>query len=206
MERILRIFLFLLLIPLTAQSSADFRLNLGRTFSNPASLNEGLPEQIHISGLSNIGFDLLVNPAFLLGAGLGMRFDSFQTSKQEGDNEISYSGSTFAMLLNYRIINTGVYVGPILGLGLGNSGNVELQLGGANKTKYEAEKIRAISMGVEGGARVSALVFGGEFGYQYYKAKNLMDGNGNYLRNSMGEPKEGDLSGLYMKVSCGFSF
>lgn len=204
-----RIFLFIavFLLPLATQATVDFRLNLGRTFSNPDSLNEGLSERLHISGLSNIGFDLLINPLFLPGGlGFGMRFDSFQTAQKDGNDEFSYSGSSFSMLVNYRLINTGFYAGPLIGIGVGNSAKVETVFGSAPKTTYEAGKIRNISFGVEGGARVTSLVFGGEFGYQYYNVKNFMDGNANYLTNSMGTPKEGDLSGLYMKISCGFSF
>lgn len=203
----LKIFFFILLFPFAAQATVDFRLNLGRTFANPKSLNEGLPEMIHISGLSNIGFDLLVNPSFLPGGlGGGLRFDSYQTSQKEGDNEISYSGSSFTMLINYRLINTVFYAGPILGIGIGNSAKIETQLNGDPKTGYESEQIRVVTLGIEGGARVATLAFGGEMGYQYYKGKEFIDGNGNYFRDSSGVPKEADLGGMYLKVSCGFSF
>lgn len=203
----LKIFLFLFLLPLAAQATVDFRLNMGRTFSNPESLNEGIPEKVHISGLNNIGFDLLTNPSFLPGGlGFGLRFDSFQTAQKEGDNELSYSGSSFIFLMNYRLINTGAYAGPILGIGIGNNGKIEAQLNGNPKTTYETDEIRAVSLGIEGGMKIVTLMFGGEVGYQYYNAKNFIDGNGNTFRDSTGAPKAGDLSGMYIKVSCGFSF
>lgn len=198
---------FILVFIQNSNASVDFRLIFGKQWINPETLNEGMPEDLKVKSTNNLGFDLVINPSFLpIGLGMGARFESFSNTEKDNGYNLGVDASRLSMLINYRLINTGIYVGPIATYGLGHETKIKTNYGVASETEFTANKVSSFTIGAEAGARILTLLMGGELGYMRYVGSELMDGNGNYYMNSTGVKRDATLSGMYFKMLCGFSF
>lgn len=169
-------------------------------------MNESIPTEVQLKGLNVIGLDLLGNPVFLGGFGAGFRIEDFNSRAKDGANEYSFSMSALSFLLNYRFINTGVYAGPIVALGMVTDAKIERAINGETKKEYAASKTTLASLGFEGGAKLGLLAVGAEAGMLLLKAEDFQDKDGNYYYNSQGQKRVANYKNPYIKLHLGLSF
>lgn len=182
-------------------------MSLGRNFSDPASLNENIPSGLKLNGLTLVGFDVLANPQGLNGFGFGLRFDNFSKNKKDASDVYSFNSAILSALLNYRIVNSGNYYGPIVGIGMAHNSEIESKINSPSSTTYIAQNNMSYSLGAEGGWHIGHLALGGEVGYMSLKAKNFKSETETYLVNSNnGNLKNADFSGIYYRFQIGMRF
>ncbi len=207
-EVFIRSLLSILIFFLSTQAfaSGDLRLTFGRVFGSSDELNEGIPSGAKLQGINVIGMDLIGNPVFLGGLGAGFRVEDFSSRADQGSDEHSFNTSALSLLLNYRIINTGIYAGPILALGLITDSKIERAINGETKKEYTADKNTLGSLGFEGGAKLGFLGVGAEAGLLYLKAEDFRDKDGNLYMNTQGQNRVANYKNPYIKLHLGLSF
>ena len=198
------LFVFAAAIP--SHAIFELRVNYGFNFAAPKKLNDAIKAGggDEIKSESGLGFDGLFNIP-MIPIGFGLRYEKLSTTgKQGGSFDYETGFSRLGLLVNYRLIDTGMYAGPIASIGFSDSATYSQSSGGSS-TDFTSSNKTSFSIGFEGGAKFDMFMLGGELGYlsaNYGVPKN----NSNDLLNSSGESVPLDFSGVYAKIQAGFSF
>lgn len=148
-----------------------------------------------------IGADAIVKvPLFTFGFGLGIRYENLGFTADANGISAKASTTRTAALLNYRLIDTLVFFGPILSYGLSHSGSFAITENGTKVADYSAGSVSTYSVGVEAGVKLIAFNIGAEVGYMDEKWKGAASTLG------AGSVKDVNFSGNYAKVHLGFGF
>jgi hypothetical protein len=185
------------------------RVNYTGAFVNPAELNGSLfavPSLTHTQ-LFGLGGDLyLTLPMFPVG--LGIRYETLNRNVSNSLLGVQYSSELenqrFSVLANYRILDTGLYIGPIASLGVFHIS--KFKYSNPNSTSYQADNTISFSVGAEAGLKLAGLELGGELGYLYYSAIDYRSDLGGRLQNTSFRNMQIDLSGIYLKGQIGYEF
>jgi hypothetical protein len=184
----------------SAQAIVEARVNYGVLASKPDL------SKVSIGGVTDlptaaanygIGADVLfVIP--IVGVGFGVRYENLGFKLSQGGLEFKTSTSRTALVVNYRIINTLLYLGPLLTYGVSHSNNMTVE-SGATKADLTPESSSSYSAGLEAGAKLGGFMVGAEAGYQSLMWKGMADKNS--VITSMPDL---DMSGTYIKATLGF--
>ena len=104
-----------------------------------------------------------------------------------------------ALLVNYRLINTILHIGPIFTYGLSHSGGLSMKLNNSGVLDYTGSKATSYSLGFEVGVKPLIIIpinIGAEAGYQSTKFQGMTDSLGHGSRDV-------DLTGPYLKLFLG---
>lgn len=145
-----------------------------------------------------MGADVLIKLP-LIPIGFGMRYEKLTASGSSSNMDASASFNRTALLLNYRLIDTILHVGPIFSYGLSHSGSISMSQNGTQILDYSSSSGESYSIGLEVGIKpliIIPLKIGAEAGISQFKFKNAQDSLGS-------TPKDIDLSGNYFKVFLG---
>jgi len=200
--------LFAALLTLTFNANSalalDFfevRFGLGTVSVDPDDTNKAL-KQINsgfdIDSITTLNLDLLAKFP-LLPLGIGVRLERGQDSEDTVDSnnngtDYDLKYTRYALLVNWRILNTLVYLGPIGTIGL-HSGELEtLVLSNTSTTDLDGDG-PSITVGVEAGVILKKFLLGLEGGYQHIKFKSGTSGGA-----------KADLSGPYIRALAGIRF
>ena len=185
-----------------ATSSAalfEVRLAYGLHTSDPSlgDLCDACTDLPSINPNYGLGYEVIVMPP-LFPVGLGMRYENLGLSLDSGTFEYESKITRTALIINSRIIDTLMYIGPIFTYGLSHSG--EFEIGDSSlpySAKYTSSKASSYSIGLEAGIRLGFLL-GAEIGYQSMTFQDA--------ENSNNESEDIKLAGNYAKVMLGFGF
>lgn len=148
-----------------------------------------------------IGADALIKvPVFTLGFGFGIRYENLGFSANTDTITAKASTTRTAFLMNYRFIDTLIFLGPIASYGLSHSGNFSITETGTKIAEYSGGSISSYSVGVEAGVKLIAFNIGAEIGYMDEKWKGATSQQGS------GATRDINFSGNYGKIHLGFSF
>ncbi len=135
----------------------------------------------------------------VIGLGFGLRYENLGFKVTNNGLEYKTSSTRTAAIINYRIIDTLLFLGPILTYGISHSNNMKwsnatqsADLTPATSTSY--------SVGLEAGAKLGGFLLGAEAGYQSFPWKQMTDSKGVVTTRP-----DLDMSGTYAKVLFGFS-
>lgn len=177
----------------------DLKLGYGTLASKPDLLgfysgSATMPGAVPTVGLT---MDAIVTIP-VVGLGAGIRNEDMKISYDSDVLGIENSFKRTSIIVNYRLLNTVVYVGPIFTLGVNHSNKLKLSNGGAAYSEIKSDKVSSYSAGLEVGAGLLGLMAGAEVGYMSMKYKDATD--------SMDTTKVHDLdmSGNYVKLFVGF--
>ena len=178
----------------------EARIGYGALVSNPdtATLTQSPPPAALPATSANSGIvaDFFVSPP-MFDLGIGFRYgklsSSFGTSALKFDTKITET----SLLLNYRIINTLIYTGPVFTYGFSNTGSMQSIASGVTVTDFTPGSISNYSFGWEVGLKLLTFRVGAEAGYKMLKWKDTKDSKG-LLTN-----KNVDLSGAYLLLLFG---
>jgi hypothetical protein len=197
--------LSLLLTPLSSFALFEARLTYGPylTKGDPAGdicsgnvlCTGSLPGKLP---LPFIGVDALVKLP-LIPFGFGLRYEKLTASGSSANMEATAVMNRSAILVNYRLIDTILHVGPIFSYGLSHSGGIEMKQNGSKILDYTSNSGESYSIGIEVGVKpliIIPLKIGAEAGITQFKFKDAKDSLGS-------APKDIDLSGNYIKVFLG---
>ena len=136
----------------------------------------------------------------LSGLNFGVRYTNL------GLNE-SYNGYTLAManscvsgLVGYRLINTGLLLGPVFTYGISNNGTLQNSFSSTGTNTSTASSVTQYTAGLEAGIKFPLLV-AVELGY----GSLVMSGFSN-SQTLFGSSTSINLNGTYARASVGFSF
>lgn len=182
----------------------DVRLNYGllgaKQNLEEACIGCGTPANApEIAPAYGLGLDVIISPP-LLNWGFGLRYENLGFSTNSNGIDAKLSNIRTAAIVNYRLIDTLLFLGPIATYGLSHSGNLEITENGTKVLDYNNGNSSSWSIGLEGGVKLIAILIGAEVGYQdlrWNKAKSNV--------NSEVE-KDINLSGTYAKIHLGFGF
>ncbi len=183
----------------------DFRLTYGDTSGKPEKYNDAyfaFNDGPKISSQSYLGADaILILPMMPLG--IGLRYESANDKDTQFAETIKYSITRLALILNYRIINTGIYLGPIATYGLSHQLKFDIP---TDLDKLDSDKSHSYSVGIEGGVKVGLFRIGAEAGQSTLVFEDIKDITGvPQIKNGRAVDKL-DFSGAYYKVHFGFGF
>lgn len=144
-----------------------------------------------------VGADLLIIVPFL-GLGGGLRYENM--GFKINSNGFAYKTTTTrtSLLLNYRLIDTLLYLGPIFSYGISHSNNMTASYAN-NAADMSPDSASSYTAGLEVGAKLGGFILGAEMGYQSFKWDKMTDKN-NFITTT----PDLDMSGSYFKIALGF--
>ena len=190
------------LLPLSSFALFEARLTYGLNGAKDAltEVCQGIctgqvPGMVPLYGL---GADAIVKLP-IIPFGFGLRYEKLGLNATSPDMEGHADFTRTAALLNYRIIDTILHIGPIFSYGLAHTGSLSVKQNGSPVIDYSATSAESYSLGLEVGVKpliVIPLAVGAEGGVTQIKLKNATDNQGHAA-------KDIDLSGYYLKVFLG---
>lgn len=202
MKRIL-LFAFTLitgsLISAPAHALFEARLTYGLLASKPdmAPLFPGQSSYPTLAPTYGLGADVIISPP-LFPIGFGMRYENMGVDASSSGLEFKANYTRTALLLNYRLIDTLIFLGPIVSYGLSHSGEIKATVNGTETANFSSTKISSYSVGLEVGVKLIGFHVGAEAGYEDFRWKDAHDSTGNISNQDI------NLSGTYLKVLLGF--
>lgn len=184
----------------SAQALVEARLTYGALSSKPdlATIYNGSTSLPAVSPNAGIGFDaLFIAP--VLGIGAGLRYENLGFNASSGGLEFKTQATRTSVLINWRLINTVMYLGPIATIGMSHANNIKWTEG-SNATDFSPDTTSSYSVGLEAGVGLLGFLVGAEAGYQNMKWNKVKDSTGTFTNTP-----DLDMSGSYAKVILGFS-
>ena len=157
---------WLLILCLLAFNSAhalfEARLTYGVLASKPdlASIYNGSTSVPAVAPNAGIGFDaIFVVP--IIGIGGGLRYENMGFNASSGSLEYKSQVTRTSLIVNYRLINTLIYLGPIATLGMSHSNSMKWKEGAASADLRDGNRGGgALHLAGESGFTISADVRG----------------------------------------------
>ncbi len=199
-------FLFLLLAIFSVHSAhalVEARLSYGLLGSNPnlASIYDPAGTTAVPSIVPNMGLGIdaiFVIP--VIGLGGGLRYENLGFTASSNGLEYKSQITRTSLVVNFRLINTLIYLGPIATIGLSHSNNIKWTDSNTNlSADLTPDSASSYSVGLEAGVTLLGFVIGAEAGYQNLKWSTLKDSKGLITSNP-----DLDMSGTYAKIMFGF--
>ncbi len=144
------------------------------------------------------GGDAIISLPFL--PGIGIRYEKFNMKTTQNSIDAASDFTRTAVLMNLRLIDTILFLGPIASYGTSHSGNVKITEG-TKDWEWSSDTVTSYQIGLEAGIKLLGLMIGVEGGHQGYKWKDAQEKNGLITTR-----KDIDMSGTYVKGLVGFSF
>lgn len=147
----------------------------------------------------NAGFTLdAIATVPLVGIGGGLRIENMRISNDTSVIEVENQLNRTSLIVNYRLLNTLIYLGPIFTYGLNHSNSIKISSGGTDLSKISSSSVSSYSLGIEAGASLLGFLVGAELGTMNMKYKNAKD---SIITSQSGDL---DMSGSYAKIFVGF--
>ncbi|MEY4617576.1 MAG: hypothetical protein RJB66_2536 [Pseudomonadota bacterium] len=133
----------------------------------------------------------------LVGLGAGLRMENMNIKYDSDALSVQNQLTRNALIVNYRLINTLIYLGPIFTYGINHTNKIKMSSGGTDISDISSNKVSSYTLGLEAGASLLGLMVGAEAGTMMMNYKNAHDG-------ITGITRDLDMSGNYLKVFVGF--
>ena len=203
MKNLLVVSIFL--IPLTSNAIFEARVTYGTVTSKDALTDAcngtndcgagPIPGMVPLVGM---GADAIISPP-LTDFGFGLRYEKMELAATSGGLEGKLNMTRTAVIVNYRLLNTILHIGPIFTYGLAHTGGLSMKLNGNPAFDYTGNKATSYSLGFEVGAKPLIIIpikVGAEAGFQSTKFEGMTDSQGNASRDV-------DMTGPYLKLFLG---
>lgn len=195
------VFLIALLTINSANALVEARLSYGLLGSKPdlAAIYNGTTEVPAIVPNMGVGFDaLFIIP--IVGLGGGIRYENLGFTASSNGLEYKSQITRTSLVVNYRIINTLMYLGPIATLGMSHSNNIKWSDSNTGiSADLTPDSASSYTVGLEAGVSLLGFIIGAEAGYQNLKWNSLKDS-----KNVITTTPNLDMSGTYAKIMFGF--
>lgn len=187
------------LISTPAHAIFEARLTYGLLASSPTlePLFTGSPTLPTVAPTYGLGADAIVSPP-LFPIGFGIRYENMGVDASSNGIEFKANYTRTALLLNYRIVDTLLFLGPIFSYGVSHSGDIKAIQNGSETANFGSTKISSYSAGIEAGVKLIGFHVGAEVGYQDFRWNDAVDKTGNVATQDI------NMSGSYAKVLLGF--
>lgn len=198
--------LVIFLTPLASQALVEARLTYGglgsKDFATEACGALCTPGNIPaVVPFMGTGADVIIKLP-LIPFGFGVRYENLGIGATTSNAELSASIERMAVIINYRIIDTIIHVGPIATVGVTTKTKAKITESGITRADYDSSSAESASLGLEVGIKpliVIPIALGAEAGYHHLKVKDATN-------SISGSTADLDLSGGYLKVFLGLDF
>lgn len=193
------ILILCLLVFNSAHALFEARLTYGVLASKPdlAAIYPGTTTIPAVAPNAGIGFDaIFVVP--VIGIGGGLRYENLGFNVSSGSLEYKSQITRTSIIVNYRLINTLLYLGPIATIGMTHSSSIKWTEG-AQTTDFAPNSANSYSVGLEAGVGFVGFLVGAEAGYQNMKWNKVKDST-----STVTATPDLDMSGSYVKIIFGF--
>lgn len=183
----------------SAHALVEARLTYGILASKPdlGSIYSGASEIPAVAPNAGIGFDaVFIFP--VIGIGGGLRYENLGFNAKSGNLEYKSQATRTSVIINYRLIDTIMYLGPIATIGMTHTNNIKWSEG-ATSTDFSPDSTSSYTIGLEGGVGLLGFLVGAEAGYQNMKWNKVKDSTG-----TIASTPDLDMSGTYVKIILGF--
>lgn len=187
-----------------AQALVELKAAYSMFSTNPSGLNDNFAGQPKISQMQALSFDIMGNVP-LMPVGLGVRHEMFSRKESSGALNSEVDWKRTSILVNKRIIDTGVYFGPIATVSFASDFKYRSD-NGPTRADYKTESTLTATAGLEAGFKLVLLSAGIEAGYLHAPMGNLRDSAGVEVVDGGGSKINVDLSGTYVRATIGFGF
>lgn len=200
MKHLLLAFCLLLISPLS-HALIDFRVGYGTMISKPdlgkiySGTDSDIPSAAPSAGLN---VDVIATIP-IVGLGAGLRYEDFKIDYDSGGFTVENSFKRTSMIVNWRLIDTLLYVGPILTYGMNHTNKIKFTSGAGTLMDISSSSVSSYSVGLEAGAKLIGLRAGAEVGYMNMTYKDATD-------SVTAGKADLNMSGNYVKVMVGFGF
>lgn len=200
MKHLLIAFCLLLISPIS-HALIDFRVGYGTMISKPdlgkiyTGTDSDIPSAAPSAGLN---MDVIATLP-IIGLGAGLRYEDFKINYDSGGFTVENSFKRTSMILNWRLIDTLLYVGPILTYGMNHTNKIKFTSGAGTLMDINSSSVSSYSVGLEAGAKLIGLRAGAEMGYMNMTYKDATD-------SVTAGKADLNMSGNYVKVMVGFGF
>ncbi len=191
-----------------AQAILEARLTYGSLASNPqlSDVYTGSASEVPaVAPNYGLGVDaLIIFP--VVGFGFGARYENLGFKVDNAGLEYKTSTTRTALLVNYRLLNTFFFLGPIATYGISHTNNMKwsvsspaLSVPTTAKGDLIPQSSTSYSLGIEAGIKMLNFLLGAEVGYEDFKWKKMTDSTGNLTTTP-----DLNMNGVYTKVMFGF--
>ena len=206
MNRLSLGFALFAVVGFSSVSHAVIELKGGYTLhqTSPGGLNDAFPAAPKIDQMQSISFDVMGNVP-LMPVGIGVRHETLKRNETAGANGSEVNWSRTSILVNKRLIDTLVYLGPVATFSVASDFKYRSTVAGVS-TDYKTDSQLNATIGVEAGAKLTILRVGAEIGYHYAPMGELKTTAGVPVTDVNGQKVTFDMSGTYARVVVGFGF
>ncbi len=182
-----------------AHALFDIKLTYGLLASNPGlgDLYSGTTTLPSIAPTYGWGADAVIKLP-LIPIGFGLRYENMGMTVSSSGLEFKTAYTRTALLLNYRLIDTLLYLGPIATYGLSHSTDIKATENGSDQSHFSSDSVSSYSIGVEAGVKLLTFSVGAELGYEDFRWKGAKDSTGHLSDRDI------NMSGTYGKIMVGF--
>lgn len=185
----------------SAHALVEARLSYGLLGSKPdlSTIYNGTTTVPAIVPNMGLGVDaLFIVP--LVGIGGGLRYENLGFTASSNGLEYKSQMTRTSLVVNYRIINTLMYLGPIATMGMSHSNNIKWTDSNTGiSADLTPDSSSSYTVGLEAGVSLIGFIVGAEVGYQNMKWSTLKDSKG-----VIPTTPDLDMSGTYAKIMFGF--
>ena len=187
-----------------AQALVELKAAYSQFSTNPSGLNDNFAGQPKISQMQALSFDVMGRVP-LMPVGLGVRHEMFSRKENAGVMNSEVDWKRTSILVNKRLIDTGIYLGPVATVSFASDFKYR-SVNGTTRADYKTESTLTATAGVEAGFKMALLSAGIEAGYLHAPMGNLRDAAGIEVLDGSGSKVNVDLSGTYLRATVGFGF
>lgn len=183
----------------SANALVEARLTYGALASKPdlATIYNGTTSVPAVAPNVGVGFDaIFIVP--IIGIGGGLRYENLGFTASSGSLEYKSQATRTSILLNWRLIDTLMYLGPIASIGMTHTNSMKWSEG-ANRAEFAPDSSASYTVGLEAGVGLLGFLVGAEAGYQNMKWNRMKDSTGTITNTP-----DLDMSGTYFKIILGF--
>lgn len=200
---------FLSFAATTSHALIELRGAVALLNANPSELHaftsEAFPSSPKPARMNGVAVDVIATLP-IMPVGVGARLETFKGSDTAVGTEAGVEWKRISVLLNKRFVDRGVYLGPVLTVGISN--DFKYRTGPVGSTQeFRAKDPFSASIGIEAGVSLFVIKLGGEVGYLHAPVGNLK--NADTLAEptlASGEKVKADMSGTYARATLGLSF
>lgn len=187
--------LSILFLGVTARAGLlEIRAGVGMNAADPKDLNTAINSGLDSNSIDNYNLDVYLNlPAIPLGVGL--RNEWMKGEASIGADAWDIDANNLTVLVDWRLIDSVVYVGPLVTIGAPFGDILASSGGNSDKATLKMDQL-SYGIAAEAGIKIGSLILGAEAGYQSVKLK----------AGSGSSQVDVDLSGVYGKAMVGLSF
>lgn len=188
----------------------EFRAGYGTNFLNSNKLDEslnslGAPRARTLNGFNLDGIVTLPTIPF----GFGLRYERMTASNKADllTGHYSYTAgfSRLAFLVNMRLLDEFLFVGPIATIGLSNVSFYEVSYKGSDQ-RYDSTDGSSLSIGAEAGVKLGTFLLGLEAGYMSADFGIPREKGKTLVIEPNGPEIDLNFSGPYAKFLAGYFF